>query len=509
MEKYNATPNVRIPISDRSVTSEISGDFTLPDYQPEIKRLLRVSASVLPPSKYVSERGAEFAGNIDYYVLYTGSDNALYCAPLTSEYKINLPIESGEFDKDGFIGGFVGGMSVYPDMISGRVTAPRKINIKCRLKGRGQILGDLELSGGRTEAENGIQTLLSTLDTVRREWSIGDPLVLHDEMICDNNDGDMRVIMADGRVLVNEITPTSGFVNCRGDVYMKLLLCRESEGKPYSVMRKMPFSHTVAISGVGSGASVAARGTVSEMNISVDDGRVDIDVTALIECETCCGEQVSFVKDVYSTERVTENKYCKYDVPFLGVASTGNFTLSDSKSLDEVGIAHGSRVIDICGVAYPEEYDLGGGRCALMGRARFSLILEKDGEYSTAEIELPFTYKTGASGDFDGAMFSCDVISSRARIDGERIGIDAEVGVSGVATAYESQNILSEVGFGDELERRRGELVICYPCGDDSLWSVAKRYGADVDRLAVNNGIDPDVAPDSRESIEKVKFLVV
>ena len=168
MEKYNVTQSLRIPVADKHLSAEISGDFTLPDYQPEIKRLLRVSASVLPPSKYVSERGAEFAGNIDYYVLYTGSDNELYCAPLTSEYKINLPLDATEYDKDGSIGNFVGGISLFPDMISGRVTAPRKLNIKCRLKGRGQVLGDLELSGGRADGESGIQTLVSTMDAVKQ-----------------------------------------------------------------------------------------------------------------------------------------------------------------------------------------------------------------------------------------------------------------------------------------------------------------------------------------------------
>ena len=509
MEKYNVTQSLRIPVADKHLSAEISGDFTLPDYQPEIKRLLRVSASVLPPSKYVSERGAEFAGNIDYYVLYTGSDNELYCAPLTSEYKINLPLDATEYDKDGSIGNFVGGISLFPDMISGRVTAPRKLNIKCRLKGRGQVLGDLELSGGRADGESEIQTLISTMDAVKREWSVSDPLVIHDEMICDNKDGDVRVIMADGKVLVSEIVPAEGRVNCRGDVYLKLLLCRESEGRPYSVMRKLAFSHAVEVTGANVGSSATARGTVSEMSITVEDGRIDIDVTALIECEACCCDRISFVKDVYSTERVTENSYSSYEVPIGGVASTGNFTLSDSKSLDEVGIAHGACVVDICGVAYPEEYDLESGRCALLGQARFSLLLEKDGEYSTAEIELPFTYKTGASGDFDRAMFSCEIISSRARIDGERIGIDAEVGVSGVASAHEKESILSAVGFGNELEKHRGELIICYPGGDDSLWSVAKRYGADIDRLAESNGIEGDAPADSRESIEKVKYLVI
>lgn len=509
MEKYNVVPKARIPVCDRTVTSEISGDFTLPDYQPEIKRLLRISASVLPPSKYISERGAEFAGNIDYYVLYTGSDNSLYCAPITAEYKINIPIDPGDFDRDGFIGEYCGAINVLPDMISGRVMAPRKLNIKCRLKGRGQVFADLELSGGRTDEEADVQSLISTATAVKRDWSLGEPLIVRDEMICDNKDGEVRVIMADGKVLINEITSLMGSVNCRGDVYLKLLLCREADGKPYTVTRKMPFSHTVAVAGAESGTSATARGTVSEINITVDDGRIGIEVGMLVECETCILDRISFVKDVYSTRRVTENTYSNYDIPVCGIASTGNFTLSDSKSLDEVMISPGSTVVDICGTVNPDEYDLESGRCAILGRARFSLLLEKDGEYSTSDIELPFTYKTGASGDFDRAEFSCEIISARARVDGERIGIDAEIAVCGVASSYKSERIISAIGFGAELERHRGEIVICYPDKNDSLWSIAKRYGADIDRLAEINGLDTDADSDSHEIIEKVKYLVV
>ena len=41
---------LQLPLCDKTVTSEVAGDFSLPDYQPEIKRLLRVSATVQPPS---------------------------------------------------------------------------------------------------------------------------------------------------------------------------------------------------------------------------------------------------------------------------------------------------------------------------------------------------------------------------------------------------------------------------------------------------------------------------
>ena len=54
---------VQVPMCDKSVIGEISGDFTLPDYQPEIKRLLRVTANILPATRYVGDRCAELSGN--------------------------------------------------------------------------------------------------------------------------------------------------------------------------------------------------------------------------------------------------------------------------------------------------------------------------------------------------------------------------------------------------------------------------------------------------------------
>ena len=70
--RYTRGRYMQVPINEKTVTTELSGDFTLPDYQPEIKRLLKVSAEVLPPQKYVGDSEGEISGGIDYYVLYTG-----------------------------------------------------------------------------------------------------------------------------------------------------------------------------------------------------------------------------------------------------------------------------------------------------------------------------------------------------------------------------------------------------------------------------------------------------
>lgn len=511
MEKYKrkSSGSIQLPICDKSVTCEIVGDYTLPDYQPEIKRLIRISATALPASKYVNDRQAELAGNIDYYVIYTGSDNCVYCAPLSAEYKLDVSIDGNDAMEDPYIGDYSEKVTVIPDMISGRVTAPRRINIKCRLRARAQIFGDTAVEDSISEQSEDVQCLVGERDTVKIVCVTGEMIYLNDEMICENREEDLRVVLADGKVMLNELSAVGDSVSCRGDLYLKLLLCRDDGSSPYTAIRKLPISQVIALEGADTNTGLSARGYLTEMNISVEDGRIVINAGVVVEVEACCSERVKYVKDVYSTERKTENDYRTLPFPTYGAASMGNFTLSDSRSLEEVGLGVGSHVIDISGIAYPEEYDLEGGKCAILGKARFYLLVEREGEYSASEIELPFSYKTSLTGTFDRAHFACDIISARTRVDGERIGIDAEVLVSGIAMAYENEALLSSAGFGDVLERSRGEFVICYPSSSDSLWSVAKRYGAKIEALAENNGIENTDSPDNKELLKGVKYLVV
>ena len=79
---------VQIPLPPRELSAEVAGDFTLPDYQPEIKRLLRIGVNLLPPNPFAGSSGAELTGSMDYYVLYVGQDGGVYCAPLSAEYRL-------------------------------------------------------------------------------------------------------------------------------------------------------------------------------------------------------------------------------------------------------------------------------------------------------------------------------------------------------------------------------------------------------------------------------------
>ena len=121
----------QLPVCEKSVSVEVSSDFSLPDYQPEIRRLLSTRVSVLPPSDYVGNDNAEFSGELSYHILYVGSDGALYSATLNDSYGFSAPLEysakSTNADEVTLLA------PVRADSVLTRVLAPRKINIRSKL----------------------------------------------------------------------------------------------------------------------------------------------------------------------------------------------------------------------------------------------------------------------------------------------------------------------------------------------------------------------------------------
>ena len=139
-EKDGLMPaRLQAPIGDRVVVTEMSEEFSLPDYQPEMKRLLRVKATILPSDQYVGTGNAECSGRIDYCILYTGNDGALYCTNQSGEYQFSAPLEIPSDFEAGE--GILCYADSVPEQTVGRVIAPRKLMIKCRLRSRVRLYG--------------------------------------------------------------------------------------------------------------------------------------------------------------------------------------------------------------------------------------------------------------------------------------------------------------------------------------------------------------------------------
>ena len=83
----------QMPVTDKHLSVELNSDFSLPDYQPEIRRLLSTRVNIIPPSEYADNGGASFEGTVNYKILYLGADGKLYSTSLSDKYSFSIPID--------------------------------------------------------------------------------------------------------------------------------------------------------------------------------------------------------------------------------------------------------------------------------------------------------------------------------------------------------------------------------------------------------------------------------
>ena len=499
---------VELPICDRQAVTEVAFDFSLPDYQPEIKRLLRVRATVLPADKYIGTPNAELSGRIEYAIHYTGNDGALYCSLQEGEYQITCPFEMpGEMDLNQ---GVLCDADTVCETVIARVAAPRRISVKCRLRSRVQLLGSTTVETPTPVYDGTVERLCGSVMSLRRFVGVGDPMQLGDEILCDGQEGELRVISAEGDVFVSEAIAGSGVVNCRGEVCLKLICCREGEAAlPTVQTRRIPFSQAVTVDGVEVNCDACADGVCSGVHVTVEEGRILCEMSVILRARAQRNEEISYTRDLYSTCCECKTEY--RDRRFLqGLRSlNGNFSLNHTAALSEVGLRPDVRVVDACVTPSVTALESEHGKYKLTGRCRCQLILFDGEEMSLQEIEAPFRYECEGGepvGDYDASV---SAISCRARIDGERVSVDAELAVMLTTRKEESLRTVFSASLGEEVKGSGAAYTVCYPAREDTLWSVAKRYHRSIGAMMQVNHLAEAPSADSAESLAGVRYLLI
>lgn len=474
----------RMPICNKTISTEISNDYTLPDYQAEIRKVLRVGVSVLPPTRFVSGNSAEFGGTLDYDLVYIGADGGIYSAPLSAEYGFSAPLEiSGDFDLNE---GVITVCKMNDESITARVSAPRRLSIKCRLTADVKAYGVMvkEDAAGDGASPESIERLVESC-------MISSPITLTGEMLelageLPHASETQRVANARGYAIINECSIGGGYLDYKGEVTLSLLVCEDSDSASAQLIRKkLPFSDRIECEELTADCKAVARAHVSDVSITVEDSAILFTVNVLPDITAHRSEELRYTRDLYSTERACETSYEAYTLPSLLGEVSGNFSQSERLPLSESSIQHGARIVDMTCKPYAERVECDKGRYVISGNSKYSMLLETNGEFSSYELSLPFKYECGGT-DERVAEYVTDlqVISTLGRIDGGNLCIDTELAVGMLFMGQNEIISVSDATFGDEIERASGEIIICYPAPDDTVWSVAKKYAVPVRKIS-------------------------
>lgn len=502
---------VQLKCFDRTQPIEVTAEIALPDYRSEISRLLWVRPTFLPPSRFIGNGKIDFSGPVCYRILYVGPDGALYGADSEGTYAFSIPREGMEGFDTGE--GIETAVELIPDAVISRVPGPRKVSVRCRLRTRVQGYANKNLTprfqGEGNEADK-VYRLCDAAENGRVQVSEGETVHLEDVVAVESGEGELRLISAYGNLFLPEVTATEDAVQCRGEVLVSMLVCREVKGEdaplPFAVRRRIPFEKVIPFGGILPDWQVMAMGEIGEISATVEGDSITLGVDGILTAQGQCEESVLLYRDTFLPGHRAECRMAEERLWRCGFCGNRHFSVGGERPYAEVSIPADATVIDAVGDAEIKERQSENGRTVLVGELRCHVLYSHLGEYATGDFLIPFRGILDET--CSDAGLCCSVISCRVSTSSEGVRADAEIGLAVRALTEAPERLLGEVTFTPAEPVSRAALEICYPATDDSLWTVGKRYGVSPDALAAANGLSPD-GYGSVETLRDVRYLLI
>lgn len=458
---------------------DVSEEFTLPDYLPEIRRVVGVRASVSSDGKYVSGEELEADGGVTYTLLYVGGDGSLAQTSETSSYTGRMRIggEEERFTPADLI------LSCTAENVSCRVTSPRKITLSSRVKmhllSEKPVDTRLRVEGGGTLRRKTEMRRSATVAEARKSGECGGEI--------REREG-LRVLMASGEVCISDVrmSPTAaGDVIVKGEGVMNVLLVTP-EGEYVNAKGRAPMEETATLpeSFLGRGGTFlpAAFGSVVLMEVEAEeDGTLRWRMEYDIDCDAVRWEEAEITTDGYLTEGEDVLTFAELEATAPAAVLNGRLTTSAAAKIKPemtFVTAWGSGKADSCTVT--------GGRLVLNGAVKLTCVMTGQGDVTAEDVVIPLRYEAEAvSGCGDGEEGDltrrCDirVTEITARTDGETLHLTAELAITLLAMKREPVRYLSAIApvqGAEETESGKNRIRIYVPDEGETAWDVEKRF---------------------------------
>ncbi len=508
----------RARVFERAESCDLSDDYTLPDYMPAVGRVLYCTATAAPPALYLAGGSLEYAGGIRYRLLYeSADDSSLWCAELPSEYDIfvnpdrdiALPSDPAELS---------GLADVRAENVTARVTAPRRLTVKSRVKLSSGITVEKPFETtvrGDMSDPDSVKTLAAQAQSGTSVSAVSAPIACRDKIAPSElgiAEGDeVRIVSVRGDVMLKSLESFGDRLECRGEVCICLILIKEGEGeRPRRIARKLPFSAALDIAAQNVGTR--AYGACPNLSARTEEDGIAIEGDVIICAESAGVAEIEYLKDIYSQTADCETARIKLSLRRPLACFNGNATVSASADLTSLALDSGMKLCD--GGARITDWSTelsGNGKFTLSGKMKITAVADNGAELIPCEFDSDFKYTADIpeTASAENATVSalpslCDV---KCRIDGDRLAVDCELCSAVKIESDSALDLLSEVNFvpSATAEDSSSRILICYPGAGESLWDVAKRYRSDADAIAGKNSLEP-LSP---ESPINAKYLII
>lgn len=480
-------------LSDNSVEESVEAELSLPEYMPEILRIIKSTAETkINSCRLVGER-VTVDGVCDLRMIYTAEDGCIYSFSQSRPFTRHC--ENASFT-DAVDANAVVGVSY----VNCRATGTKKAEIKAGLtikfyvyKEEREVIVSLGDTKGIEQKTIPVKAMsLGCRST--RAFSMSDTVTL--------NTPSAFIISTKAVAVCTEIRKISNKIMVKGEAFVDICYVNANDKScAEHIKHSIPVNQILEIDGMEERFSGNVVFQVTALDV-ISKGEstglsTAFDISLGIDAIVTMWEEKEFlvISDAYSVGTALElkKKACAFYTANDDVQDTYLYNGEFSVAGEGVGeIVDSSAELTNAKIHFENE------ELILNGNISVSLII-KDAAGSLTSVNkiLDFVYKKKIS--CDGNEVVCNpalsIISLDCKVKGDNsISVRAEIGITGSVHGKLLIDAVSEITESDTpVCRKCNAITVYFPEEEnESLWSIARRYNTTVKEIAAENNLEGD-----------------
>lgn len=477
---------------DNSIEECVEADFTLPEYMPEILRIIKSSAEPKVDScRLVGER-VTVDGTCDLKMVYVAEDGNLYCFNQSRPFTRHCESSSFENGVDATVKAGV-------SYVNCRATGTKRAEIKAGIclkvtvyKPLNEEIVSLQEKGCIEEKSTSLKAMSLGCRKTRR-FSMSDTITL--------SVPSAFVLSSSAAAVCTDIKKINNKIMIKGDAVIDICYVNaDNKCATERLKHTLPINQILEFEGMEEHFSGNVSLKVALLDIvqkndgdsytSAFDVALGIDASATMWEE----KEIVVISDAYAVGSGIDLKKSTYEFysPLDDIKDI--CILKESFKIAGEGI---SEISDYTGEVTGVEVKLENSLLSVFGTVSLSLLV-KDSAGSFSSVNKVLDYKYEKKIDFSGKEIKLvpDVVLTAVDCNGNSgnfIDVRCELKINGkVFEKLIIEAVTDITENGDCAPAENNAITVYFPDGEESLWSIARRYNTTVSAIALENDLDGD-----------------
>ncbi len=474
-------------------------DLTLPDYCPDIERILKCE---LIPKLYMANVSGDrlnVEGGVCARIIYLdGGKGCVRSFEHTAPFSQSFPLKDSP-DR----------CAVYadtkPEYLNCRALSPRKLSLHGAFSLYARVAAEQPMEYFSCDEDQELQ-----VKTVSEHISALSGLCCEmfsvQEEVPMNGKPPVNALISHrlrARVTELKVIPNKIMLSAEGRLELNYL-AGDGENGVESMSYTFPISRIIDCEGVGEGDVIDERLDVMTYDLSLSDDALDGSSVLNLDMKLCFNalcwrdREITLMEDAFSTGVEAQPQYSP--LTFCCHRRRMRFTDIAKVSIGFDGETC-ARVTDVHCERIQVSAAVSGGAPLLTSKATVSILYENaDGEIKqlTRDVDLDYNPAVEDCDGVEGVTACVDSLSYRI-IDENTIELRAEIGYQLIVCRTASRTAVTAVTADDDAPLRQPDsaLILYYADEGERIWDISKRFCSRPADILTENALEDETLQDS------------